>query len=259
MDAFFKRYEHAGGKRRGINSVEQGVAVLEAVVELGATASLKDIARVAGMDPSQTHRYVSSLVNSGMLRQDKTSGVYDLGPTALRAGLAALARLDPIAQVDDAARALSRRSGGTVLVSVWAVSGATIIRWHHGTPPVYTMLTVGSALPLTSATGKIFAAFLADPLIAPLVERDGLAGPAFEAERATICAAHFATIDNKVIPGLRAMAGPVLGAGDQVIATLTMIASDATPTSADAVWKKDLQEACRALTLDLGGNWNAPA
>lgn len=256
MDIFSQPYEHGATKRRGINSVEQGVAVLQAVVELRGPASLKDIAGAAGMDSSQTHRYVSSLVNCGMLAQDSATGLYDLGPTSLRTGLSALARLDPIAQVDEAARNLAQGSGGTVLVSVWAIGGATIIRWFHGTPPVYTMLTVGSVLPpTTSATGKTFLAFLSDPLSAPVLEAHSVDKSELEAELAKIRAAYFATVDNKVIPGLRAMASPVLGLGDQVVATLTVIASNATPAARDTAYKQELLATCRSLTLDLGGSW----
>lgn len=264
MEPFSEPYEHEGTKRRGINSVEQGIAVLQAVVELREAVSLKDIARVAGMDSSQTHRYVSSLVNCGMLRQDPATGLYDLGPTSLRTGLAALARLDPIAQIDDAARDLARRSGGTVLVAVWAIGGATIIRWHHGTPPVYTMLTLGSVLPLTaSATGKIFLAFLPDQLLAPVLEREGKTtverDAALASDREKARTTHIATVDNKVIPGLRAMSCPVFGAGDQLVAALTIIASDVTPASADSGFRRHLLATCGDLTRDLGGQWGLSA
>lgn len=264
MEPFSKPFEPSGTRRRGINSVEQGVAVLQAVVELRAAASLKDIARVAGMDSSQTHRYISSLVNCGMVRQDPASGLYDLGPTALRTGLAALARLDPIAQIDAAARDLARCNGGTTLLSVWAIGGPTIIRWYHGTPPVYTALTIGSVLPLTaSATGKIFLAFLSDPLLAPLLKSEGFVtpdrDPQLAIERERVRTACFATVDNKVIPGLRAMSSPVFGAGEQMMAAITIIASDATPLAADAAREVALRATCRSLTLDLGGHWDGPA
>ncbi|NIJ09288.1 DNA-binding IclR family transcriptional regulator [Sphingomonas vulcanisoli] len=264
MEPFSEPFELSGARRRGINSVEQGVAVLQAVVELRAAASLKDIARVARLDSSQAHRYISSLVNCGMVRQDPATGLYDLGPTALRTGLAALARLDPIAQIDEAARDLARRCGGTVLLAVWAIGGPTIIRWYHGTPPVYTALTIGSVLPLTaSATGKIFLAFLADPLLAPLLKSEGISAPDHDPklaeERGCVRAAHFATVDNRVIPGLRAMSSPVLGAGERIIAALAIIASDATPPVVDAERAAALLTTCRGLTLDLGGHWGGPS
>jgi DNA-binding IclR family transcriptional regulator len=260
---FSEAYEHPGAKRRGINSVEQGVAVLQAVVELRRSSSLKDIARMAQMDSSQAHRYVSSLVNCGMLRQDAGTGLYDLGPTALRTGLAALTRQDCIAQIEVGARELTLRSGGTVQFAIWAIDGPTIIRWYHGSPPVYTVLTIGSVLPLTSsATGRVFLAFLPDNLLAPLLKKEGFSRPidrepSLQAERDRVRAAHFAAVDNTVIPGLRGYSSPVLGVDQQVLGALTIIASEAIPRSVDDRYRETLMSVCRRLTLDLGGAWIA--
>ncbi|MDB5458695.1 MAG: transcriptional regulator, partial [Caulobacteraceae bacterium] len=214
---FAEAYEHLGVKRRGINSVEQGVAVLQAVVDLKKAASLKDIAKQAGMESSQTHRYVSSLVNCGMLRQDAATGRYDLGPTALRTGLAAISRNDALTRAEEAARDFSNNSGATTQLSVWASGGPTIIRWNHGAPPVYTILTIGSVLPVTtSSTGRVFLAFLPESLLGPMLVAEGHKAPLAKnpkllKEREDIRAAFMADVDSTVVPGLRACAAPILG------------------------------------------------
>jgi DNA-binding IclR family transcriptional regulator len=261
---FAEPYEHLGAKRRGINSVEQGVAVLQAVVELGRAASLKEIALRAGMQSSQTHRYVSSLVNCGMLRQDPATGFYDLGPTSLRTGLAALGRNDPLARVEEAARDFTLASGATTQLAVWGPGGPTVIRWNFGVPPVYTMVTVGSVLPLTtSSTGRVFMAFLPESLLAPLLAAEGyktpLAGnPDLTKDRERIRASFFADVDGTVVPGLRACAAPVLGATDALIGVITVVASDVSPRAIDAIHRKGLLAACAKVTADLGGVWRGP-
>ena len=53
------------GKRRGINSVEISIKILDAITELEQPASLTDISNQVGMGVSQTHRYVSSFLNCG--------------------------------------------------------------------------------------------------------------------------------------------------------------------------------------------------
>ena len=261
---FAEPYEHLGAKRRGINSVEQGVAVLQAVVDLRKAASLKDIAHRAGMESSQTHRYVSSLVNCGMLRQDPATGFYDLGPTALRTGLAAVSRIDALTRAEEAARDLSNSTGATTQLTVWAVGGPTIIRWNHGAPPVYTILTIGSVLPVTtSSTGRVFLAFLPESLLAPMLEAEGhktplAKNPKLLEERERIRGAFLADVDSTVVPGLRAFAAPVLGPTDSLIAVITVVASDIIPRSADVGHKKALLAACARATHDLGGAWHGP-
>jgi DNA-binding IclR family transcriptional regulator len=261
---FAEPYEHLGAKRRGINSVEQGVAVLQAVVDLRKAASLKEIAQRAGMESSQTHRYVSSLVNCGMLRQDPATGFYDLGPTALRTGLAAVSRIDALTRAEEAARDLSNSTGATTQLTVWAVGGPTIIRWNHGAPPVYTILTIGSVLPVTtSSTGRVFLAFLPESLLAPLLEAEGHKTPLAKSpkllqERERIRGAFMADVDSTVVAGLRAFAAPVLGPTNTLIAVITVVASDIIPRSVDEGHKKALLAACARATHDLGGAWHGP-
>jgi DNA-binding IclR family transcriptional regulator len=261
---FAEPYEHLGAKRRGINSVEQGVAVLQAVVELKKASTLKEIAERAGMESSQTHRYVSSLVNCGMLRQDGATGRYDLGPTALRTGIAALSRTDALTRAEEAARDFAKSSGATTLLSVWGSNGPTIIRWNPGTPPVYTMLTIGSVLSLTSSsTGRVFMAFMPETYLTSLLVAEGhklplTKNPKLVKDRQRIRASFMCDIDSRLVPGLRVIAAPILGVGDQLIATVTGFVPDSVPRELDEGYHKGLLAACARATSDLGGTWLGP-
>ncbi|HTK34047.1 MAG TPA: IclR family transcriptional regulator [Caulobacteraceae bacterium] len=261
---FAEPYEHLGAKRRGINSVEQGVAVLQAVVDLKKAASLKEIAEQAGMESSQTHRYVSSLVNCGMLRQDAATGRYDLGPTALRTGIAALSRHDALTRAEETARDFSNSSGATTLVSVWASGGPTVIRWNPGSPPVYTMLTIGSVLPVaTSSTGKVFLAFLPEAQLAPVLLAEGhklplAKDPSLLKERERMRTTFLCDIDSPLVRGLRVFAAPILGVNDALVAVVTAFVPESVPRKLDEGYRRGLLAACAKATSDLGGNWLGP-
>jgi DNA-binding IclR family transcriptional regulator len=261
---FAEPYEHLGAKRRGINSVEQGVAVLQAVVDLKKAATLKEIAERAGMESSQTHRYVSSLVNCGMLRQDGATGRYDLGPTALRTGIAAMSRNDALARVEEAASAFSKSSGATTLVSVWGSNGPTIIRWNAGTPPVYTMLTIGSVLSLSSSsTGRVFMAFMSESNLTPLLVAEGhkaplAKNPKLVKDRERIRSSFMCDVDSRLVPGLRVIAAPVLSVGDHLVAVITGFIPEVLPREMDEAYRKGLLAVCARATADLGGTWLGP-
>ena len=255
---FSEPYDHQGARRRGINSVEIGIMILQCVVDLRGPSSLKDIALRAKMDSSQAHRYVSSLVNCGMLKQDPTSGHYDLGPVALRTGLAAAARYEPLIAAEDAAQKLCEESGATVMLTVWSSNGPTVLRWYHGRPPVYTTLSIGSVLPVTtSATGLICLAFLPDSVVEPLLEGEGWKKPLsanqkLVTERQRLKTTKLATVDGTVIPGLRAHAAPILGIQNALVAVLTVVASDAIKRTADQSAKSKLTTICAHLSSALG-------
>ena len=85
----------ARARRSGVQSIEIGGDLLEAMVRLGAPAPLSDIAKAAGLPSAKAHRYLTSLCEIGLTLQYET-GRYGLGPLALRMGLSAIAQHDII-------------------------------------------------------------------------------------------------------------------------------------------------------------------
>lgn len=246
-------------KRRGINSVEIGLGVLDAIIDLKHPATLKAIAERSGLAASQAHRYVSSLLNCGILRREQGSSLYDLGPKALHIGLAAMARTDALSIAEEAAKRFSEKHGATVLMSVWGTYGPTIIRWYHGVPPVLTALSIGSVLPVTtSATGRVFMSYLPDGFLDPFLVSEGWTAPLDRnakliQDRDQILKTGRASVDSEVIPGLRAHAAPVLGLQDMLVAVMTVVASSKGPKSKDKSSKSRLTAWCQELSHELGG------
>src|SRR5918911_934902 len=82
-------------KRRGIQSIDTGIRLLEVLEKAEGPLALKDLSARAELDPSSAHRYLTSFVRCGLVRQEPDAR-YDFGPLALRIGLTAMQRLDPI-------------------------------------------------------------------------------------------------------------------------------------------------------------------
>lgn len=155
-----------------VKSVEQGFLVLRALAGTARAQTLKELAAAAGMSPAKAHRYLASLVRTGLAQQDATTGRYALGPEAVQMSLAALGQLDV---VREAAAMASLRDALdlTVLLSVWGNSGATIVRMLEAQWPVRANVRIGFTMPLlSSATGLAFAAWLPRSRVAPLIARE---------------------------------------------------------------------------------------
>ena len=82
--------------RAGIQSVEVGFELLEALSQAPGALMLRDLAAAAGMSAAKAHRYLVSFQRMGLVVQDPVSTRYDLGPAALRIGLASLSRIDAV-------------------------------------------------------------------------------------------------------------------------------------------------------------------
>lgn len=245
------------GRRRGIQSVEVAMRLLDALATLGESSTLGAVAQASGLPASQVHRYLVSLIASGMARQDAQTGRYDLGPAALRLGLSALARIDAFRITDTAMTEFARASGRTVQVAALGPLGPTIIRWAMGRPPVMTSFQIGAVLPLlSSATGHAFLAFVpaveTDHLVAQELAASGLTQDEVETVRARVHAAGFAHAEGALVPGLRATAFPIFDLQGRAILTATALATGPGPSDHEQTTTRELGEICAGLSAQLG-------
>ena len=248
------------GKRRGIQSVGVGLRVLSALASQKGAATLSTIAQVAGLSASQTHRYLSSLMEAGMVKQEQRSGLYDLDSGAIRLGLAALSRIDIFAMADEVFANFARTSGRTCLVAIWGDAGPTIVRWFDGTPPVITSLAIGSVLPpLRSATGRVFCAF------GETAQIERIGKPILRAEKKAVANADdilktvkstgIAALEGELIPGLRAIAAPVFDLQGRLVLVASALSHEGSAADDNTEAADQLLSACGKLTEALGGSW----
>jgi DNA-binding IclR family transcriptional regulator len=147
--------------RAGIQSVEVGFELLNALSLAPGALMLRDLAAAAGMSAAKAHRYLVSFQRMGLVMQDPVSTRYDLGPAALRLGLASLSRLDAVKLARERIPALLAETGHTLAIAVWGNQGPTMVHWTEAPQTVPVTLRLGDVMPLlTSATGRCFAAFM---------------------------------------------------------------------------------------------------
>ena len=252
------------GSGQGLKSLDTALSVLGYMAKQNGPQSLSEIGRACGMPPSKVHRYLASFVAADLVRQQERSGRYDLGPQALRLGLAALARHDFVSTAADGMAELSAETGMTVLLSVWANEGATVVRWERGAEPTDTSVGLGSTLPiLTSATGRVFLAWGPHRAIAPVrdkqlrrMSRQRHVSIDLEPTQAGVAALvertrqrGFASVEGRFIPGLVAAAAPVLDWQDEVQAAITIVGVDAEAVKVGSLQTKLLVDYCARRSM----------
>lgn len=243
-------------KRRGIQSIDTGIRLLEVLEKADGPLALKELSARAELDPSSAHRYLASFVRCGLVRQDPDSR-YDFGSLALHMGLAAVRRIDPVQITERALPALVDDTGYTALLSVWSNRGPTVVHWQRSPNPFVTNLGLGSVLPVSrSATGTMFVAFLPQTVTAETlsqearreeVDREAF-GRAVERARKT----RLAFADSSVTPGLAAVASPVLQWNGQAAAVVTLIGPDSELAKASHPAAGALRRLCDRLSKDFG-------
>lgn len=158
------------GDRRGIQSIEVGGALLQALVRHGGPMMLKDLARDANMPPAKAHPYLVSFGKLGLIEQDPMTGRYGLGAFSLQLGLSALHGLNPLRVATPEAAKLCGEIDQNIAIAVWGNHGATVVSIEEASRQVHVNMRVGTVMNLvTSATGRVFAAFLPSRLTESLI------------------------------------------------------------------------------------------
>jgi len=228
-------------EKRGVQSIEVGGRLLECMATAGQALMLREIAAGAQVTPAQAHAYLVSFRKIGLVEQVAATGRYQLGPFALQLGLARLHSIDALRLAERDVVDFAAELGLMVTLTVWGSFGATVVHVQEGADPLHVSVRAGTVYALRStATGSVFAAFLAEPLVtahlrfestdrskgrrvgyrpvteplanlAEMVRRDG-----------------FAVALGSPIPGINAISAPVFDHTGQLQLAVTLIGTTET-------------------------------
>src|SRR5262245_41167831 len=174
-----------GRARRGIQSVEVGGRLLHALAHHGRPMALKDLAADAGMPAAKAHPYLVSFGAIGLVEQERDSGRYAFGPLALQMGLISLQQADPVRIAAPLLPDLAARTGQTMALVVWGSRGPTVVLREASPLAVHVDMRHGTVFSLLgTASGRLFAAHLADDVVRPLYDAERRSAPAMAADGA---------------------------------------------------------------------------
>jgi DNA-binding IclR family transcriptional regulator len=250
----------------GIQSVEVGFALLEALVLSPGAMMLRDLAQAAGMSPAKAHRYLVSYQRLGLVIQDGSSTRYDLGPAALRLGLASLERMDAVQLARSRMDALMAEIGHTMAIAVWGNHGPVIVHWQEPVRAVTVNLRLGDVMPLlASATGRCFAAFAPSAWVNPLLKQElallakspriGLPSNAQQAQALLdeTRAQGMGRVVDTLLPGISGLAVPVWDAGHRICLALVSLGATASfDADGQGAVARSLQACAAQLSHELG-------
>jgi DNA-binding IclR family transcriptional regulator len=145
---------------KGIQSILIGFRLLQALTDADTPLSLKTLAAVSGMSPSKARMYLISFIETGLIIQNAETGLYTLGPYAIRLGTRALQRMELMEVANEAMRVLQQQTRSLALLCAWDVRGVIIVSRSEGSEPQPLQFPIGGTASLTNtATGHIFLAF----------------------------------------------------------------------------------------------------
>lgn len=244
-------------EQRGIQSIEVGGRLLQALAREGRPLALKDLAQAADMPPAKAHPYLVSFGKLGLIAQDSASGRYGLGPLAMQLGLISLQQFDPVRLATARLPELALAMKQTVGITVWGAHGPTVVRTEEAPSPVHVTMRHGAVMSLRgTASGRLFAAHLPREQVRAALKATGAGAldRAFEGELALIRSTGIAHVVDAAAAGVSGLAAPVFDGTGQLVLSLTAIGAtagfDVRPQGLPAT---ELLRNAAALTAQLGG------
>lgn len=216
-------------------SVERAARLLGLFTVEKPELTLAELTAKLGTSKATAHRYVTALRRAGLVRASQ--GTYSLGPRIVELAATALAGLRVVRVAGSHLERLVAHVNETAVLSVWDGEAPVVVRTEDTTDRLVRInVPTGSRLPLDSAQGKVFRAFLGldgDPELAQ-IRRDGIA------------------YNTRVVEGIAALAAPVFQ-GEELVATMALVGTIASiKEDAGSPMARSLREAAAGLSRELG-------
>ncbi|MFJ6653294.1 IclR family transcriptional regulator [Microbacterium sp. NPDC091313] len=245
----------ANGARGDLQVVARVAAILRLLTPTESSIGLTEAAEGLGLGKSTTHRYLTSLENHGFLR--RVDGPrFTTGPLIDQLGALAMTRWRLTEAAAPVMQQLASTTHQTAVLSAWGGMGPVITRTtEDDTQIVHISVRPGSTLPLLSAQGLVFLAFLGDQRITDTVLATVNARVSSELRaRVADVRARGIAVYEQVVSGVRAVAVPVFDRDDAITGVLALVGTlNSIPADPASGIAQALAESGRHLTALLRG------
>jgi len=232
-----KKKQAMQARQQGVDAAEVVGEILQGMLQTPRPVRLKDLEKQTGIASAKLHRYLVSMLRSGLVAKSADGSRYDFGLLAHRMGQLAthdtdeLDLLEPFFK-DFIDQLQDDDLGQAVGIGRWVGTGATMVKWFERDSPLSIRSNPGAQLGITtSATAKLLAAYLPPEVTKPLVlrelkERDCLTNANVKLvfnDYANIVSAGVANSIGARRTGLNALSTPLFDQSGKVLAAITIL------------------------------------
>ena len=216
-------------RKRSSSSVERAFEFLDIVAAQPRGVTLSDLARTTGLPVSTCHRYVSTLLNLGVLTRSSDSRLF-LGVTLVTLAQVALERNTLRNLARPHLEELATRSGETVHLGLHSPHGVVYVDKIDSEKAVRLVSRIGSVVPhYCTAMGKAILACLPAHQREPIVENSTtiltahtLTGSALQEELLTVADQRWAIDEQENEEGVRCIGAAISSSMGELLGALSI-------------------------------------
>ena len=210
------RKTETGGTR--LSSVANAILLMKAFSDEQSELGISALAERLRLAKSTVHRLASTLVEAGMLEQNKETGRYRLGLAVFELGSLVRRRFDMSFEAKPWLMTLREQTGETVNLSILDHGGVVCVNFLESKKVNRISSGIGLRKPVhCTAEGKALIAFLPPDVIERVIDaklerrtlRTVVSPTALRDELAAVRARGYATDDEEYESGVRGIAAPV--------------------------------------------------
>jgi DNA-binding IclR family transcriptional regulator len=252
------------GSRQRVASVARALALLDEVAESDAGLGVNELARRIGVNASTASRLLATLEAGGLVERSP-DGPYRLGLKLVALSDRVLGQLDVRERARPWLTWLVQETGETATLSVPGGGAAITVDFVPSPSSVVSMARLGRpSVAHATAAGKVMLAFassavlgdegFSDQLVA-FTERTITDPGILAAELETVRTSGVAEAVGEREPDLNALAAPVIGRGDELVAILGL---QGPAARLEASTRRALHAPLRKAAAELGRSLGAP-
>lgn len=241
------------GRASTIQVIDRLGRVLEVFATHGHRMRVRELASLLHLRRSTAHRYLLSLSRAGFLRSEG-DGVYALGSLLIQLGAAAAGGTQIVELADNYLSQLAEEAQETAVLTLWSENCPVVVRVHEPESKLVQLhIRLGAMLPLDSAQGHLYLAFLPDrqrvqQLLSqfPEGQRREFARGMADARRNGVF------VNSRVAEGIRAVAAPVFD-HELIAGTIAFVGTlSSVSAEPDSGLAQALKSAAQRLSHELG-------
>lgn len=158
-----------------IKSVQKSMRILKALMNASGELSISDLEIITGYNASTIHHIVRTMLEEGIVSQNKTNKKYELGPEILDAFLRQKFYDRFFAKAYPFLKKCAEITGETTNIFIRDEDEAVCIKGYESSQILRAYLMIGRRIPLTcTAIGKVFLAFMDRDELKRFLQKNGL-------------------------------------------------------------------------------------
>ncbi|MEC1522541.1 IclR family transcriptional regulator [Neobacillus niacini] len=241
-----------------IQSLEVGMGIVDSIAKQGRPLKFSEIQELTQITKSNLYKYLNTFTQLGLLFRYKDTGEYVLGSKLIEYGMAAVDQENVIDRISPYLHEINDIFSSTVLFSSWTHSGPMIIKDYNKNRGINIGAQIGTILPIRSASGKVFMAFMEEQMIREWKEKEYRQIPPeklsqLEEECGIIREKEIAFAREPLVPSVSSVSIPVLNYQGKLLGSVTVVGfSESIPQDENNELSQSLLSISKEISAGFG-------